>query len=69
MKDQIKIILISTKNAEQGDIPELFKLVNPYTINENYFHVNNYEDTSLYMDDLARISKDSTIMKLIMEIF
>ena len=61
MKDQIKIILLSTKNVEKGYIPELFKLRNPFTINENYFHVNNFEDTNLYMNDLARIAKDSLI--------
>ena len=65
--NQIKIILISTKNAEKGEIHELFKIktekdeLKPYTIIENYFHVNNFEETNMYMNDLSRMAKDAII--------
>ena len=65
--NQIKVIMISTKNVEKGDIPELFTLetktneIKPYTITENYFHVNNFENTSLFMNDLSRMAKDAII--------
>lgn len=66
-KYQIKLILISTKNYEKGEIPELFNFELesnenlPYTIFENYFHVNDLANTNLYMNDLARMAKDSII--------
>ena len=66
-KNQIKLILISTKNYEKGQIHELFKLKTesnekvPYTIYENYFHVNNLTNTNMYINDLGRMAKDSTI--------
>ena len=66
-KNQIKLILLSSKNAEKGDIPELFTLptnkdeIKPYTINENYFHVNNYVNTNLFINDLGKMAKDSII--------
>lgn len=62
-----KVILISTKNAEKGDIPDLFSLkienneTKPYTINENYFHVDNFENTHLYMDGLGIMTKFTII--------
>ena len=64
---QIKLILISTKNAEKGNIPTLFSLkkmnkeIKPYTINENYFHVNNFENTSTFVNELRFMSKNSII--------
>ena len=66
-KYQIKLILISTKNYEKGELPELFNLktdsnkIAPYTIYENYFHVNDLTKTDEYMDDLGIMAKDSTI--------
>ena len=66
-KNQIKLILISTKNYEKGELPELFNLktesnqIAPYTIYENYFHVNNLTKTNEYMHDLGIMAKDSTI--------
>lgn len=65
--NQIKLILISTKNAEKGEIHELFQIktekdeLQPYTIIENYFHVNNFEDTNMYMNDLSRMAKEAII--------
>ena len=65
--NQIKVIVISTKNAEKGDIPELFTLetksnvIKPFTISENYFHVNNYQNINFYMEDLCRMAKDAII--------
>ena len=64
-KNQIKVILISTKNAEKGNIPtllspELNETIK-FTINENYFHISNFENTSLYMNDLSRMVKNSII--------
>ena len=66
-KHQIKLILLSTKNVEKGDIPELFTLHTntnedkPYTINENYFHVSSFHDTNLFINDLAKMAKDAII--------
>ena len=66
-KYQIKLILISTKNYEKGEIPELFNLElesnekAPYTIFENYFHVNDITNTNMYINDLSRMAKDSII--------
>jgi hypothetical protein len=66
-KYQIKLILISTKNYEKGEIPELFNLElesnekAPYTIFENYFHINDITNTNMYINDLARMAKDSII--------
>ena len=66
-KHQIKLILLSTKNVEKGDIPELFTLQTntnedkPYTINENYFHVRSFHDTNLFINDLAKMAKDAII--------
>ena len=64
-KNQIKVILISTKNAEKGNIP---KLLSPelnetkkFTINENYFHIANFQNTNLFMNDLSRMVKNSII--------
>lgn len=66
-KYQIKLILISTKNYEKGEIPELFNLYlesndkAPYTIFENYFHINDITNTNEYINDLSRMAKDSII--------
>ena len=66
-KFQIKLILISSKNYEEGQTPELFKLttksneIAPYTIYENYFHVNDLNQTNMYMNDLERMTKVSII--------
>ena len=66
-KYQIKLILISTKNYEKGEIPELFNLElvsnekAPYTICENYFYVNDITNTNMYINDLGRMAKDSII--------
>ena len=64
---QIKLILISTKNVEKGNIPQLFTLkkenneTKPYTINENYFHMSNFENTSSIVNELRFMSKNSII--------
>ena len=64
-KNQIKVILISTKNAEQGDIPNLLSPelneTKKFTINENYFHISDFQNTNLYMNDLSRMVKNSII--------
>ena len=64
-KNQIKVILITTKNVETGNIPELLSPelneTKKFSIIENYFHVSNFENTSLFMNDLSRMVKNSII--------
>ena len=64
INNQIDLILITTKNFEQGPTPYLFQLKNKnniYSIYENYFHVSNLKETEIYMQDLNRLIKGSSI--------
>ena len=62
---QIRLILLSTKNVEKGNIPGLFSLkkenneMKPYTINENYFHLSNFKNTNKLANELRFMSKNS----------
>ena len=64
VEHQIDLILITTKNYERGEIPDLFRLNqdnNSYNIYENYFHVSDLKNTDRYMTDLNRLIKGSSI--------
>jgi len=56
------LILLTTKNYEKGEIPDLFKIKKyNYSIYENYFHISNLKNTEKYMGDLNRVIKGSPI--------
>ena len=68
--NEIDIIFVTSKNYERGEIPELFnkdklEAINknklPYTLYDNYFHVNNLNNIDEYLHDLGRIIKESPI--------
>ena len=73
---QINILLITSKNIEKGEIPDFFKkekILNnddnnsnnnnemPYSIYDNYFHISDLSNISIYMDDLGKVIKNSAI--------
>ena len=68
--NQIDILLISSKNFEKGEIPDFFKneriLKNnnnqiPYSLYDNYFHVSNLNNITMYMNGLCKKIKNSAI--------
>ena len=57
-----ELILLTSKNYEKGEIHDLFlKKKYNYTIYENYFHFSDLNKTNIYMPDLNRLIKGSTI--------
>ncbi len=66
INNQIKPIILTTRNAEKGKIHELYKIKTKsneklFTLYENYFHVNNFANTTMYINDLSRMAKGSII--------
>ena len=66
INNQINPIILSTKNADKGQIHELFTIdteskEKQFTLDENYFHVNNFANTTNYINDLTRMAKGSII--------
>ena len=68
--NQIDLLLVTSINYENGEIPDLFNknimenqnyIDIPYSLYENYFHVNNLNKKEDYLDDLGRVIKDSSI--------
>ena len=67
--NQIDLLIITTKNFEKGEIHDLFKVklenendkIIPYSLYDNYFHVNNLNKTSKYMNSLNRMIKGSVL--------
>jgi hypothetical protein len=66
INNHINPIILSTKNADKGQIHELFTInteseEKQFTIDENYFHVTNFANTTNYINDLTRMAKGSII--------
>ena len=59
---QIELLLITTKNYEKEGFFTLFQnCSNSYNIYDNYFHINDLNNTEEYMEDLRRKIMDSSI--------
>jgi hypothetical protein len=68
IEKQIDILIVTTKNYEKGEIPDLFNPKNikeddnnNYNIFDNYFHANDLRNTQEFMTDLERVIKNSII--------
>ena len=59
---QIELLLLTTKNYEKEGFFTLFQnCSNSYNIYDNYFHINDLNNTEEYMEDLRRKIMDSSI--------
>ena len=59
---EIELLILTTKSYEKGDFFSLFQNnISSYNIYDNYFHINDLNNTEEYMDDLRRKIKDSSI--------